>query len=87
MIMERYRKAMTSASLPLLPSFASSISALMPQQGMFMISTAVSYTHLKQRQQGIAIYRLQGNQQEQEERQVYQELEIGKMCIRDRNRP
>ena len=31
----------------------------------------------KQRQQGTAIYRLQGNQQEQEERQVYQELEIG----------
>ena len=36
---------------------------------------AVAYD--KQRQQGTAIYRLQGNQQEQEERQVYQELEIG----------
>lgn len=36
---------------------------------------AVAYD--KQRQQGTAIYRLQGNQQEQEERQVYQKLEIG----------
>ena len=36
---------------------------------------AVAYD--KQRQQGTAIYRLQGNQQEQENRQVYQELEIG----------
>ena len=42
-IMERYRKAMTSAALPLLPSFASSISALMPQQGMFMISTVTGF--------------------------------------------
>ena len=46
-IMDRYRKAMTSTSLPLLPSFASSISALMPQQGMFMISTVTGFKLLR----------------------------------------
>ena len=46
-IIDRYRKAMTSTSLPLLPSFASSISALMPQQGMFMISTVTGFKLLR----------------------------------------
>ena len=46
-IMDRYRKAMSSTSLPLLPSFASSISALMPQQGMFMISTVTGFKLLR----------------------------------------
>ena len=38
-VIERYRKAV--ASIPATPSssFSSSVSALMPQQGMFMIST------------------------------------------------
>ena len=44
---------------------------------------AVAYD--KQRQQGTAIYRLQGNQQEQEERQVYQKLEIARVRILSSN--
>jgi len=55
-IMERYRKAMTSASLPLLPSFASSISALMPQQGMFMISTVTGFKLLRLEEIGFFEY-------------------------------
>ena len=54
-IMERYRKAMSSASLPLLPSFASSISASMPQQVMFMINTVTEeigfFEYLKDKRQ------------------------------------
>lgn len=45
-VIERYRKAMTSTMLPP-PSFASSISALMPQQGMFMISTVTGFKLLR----------------------------------------
>ena len=55
-IMERYRKAMTSAALPLLPSFASSISALMPQQGMFMISTVTGFKLLRLEEIGFFEY-------------------------------
>ena len=55
-IMERYRKAMTSALLPLLPSFASSISALMPQQGMFMISTVTGFKLLRLEEIGFFEY-------------------------------
>lgn len=45
-VIERYRKAMTSTMFPP-PSFASSISALMPQQGMFMISTVTGFKLLR----------------------------------------
>ena len=55
-IMDRYRKAMTSTSLPLLPSFASSISALMPQQGMFMISTVTGFKLLRLEEIGFFEY-------------------------------
>ena len=55
-IMDRYRKAMTSAALPLLPSFASSISALMPQQGMFMISTVTGFKLLRLEEIGFFEY-------------------------------
>ncbi len=42
-VIERYRKAV--ASIPATPSssFSSSVSALMPQQGMFMISTVTGF--------------------------------------------
>ena len=55
-IMDRYRKAMSSTSLPLLPSFASSISALMPQQGMFMISTVTGFKLLRLEEIGFFEY-------------------------------
>ena len=55
-IIDRYRKAMTSTSLPLLPSFASSISALMPQQGMFMISTVTGFKLLRLEEIGFFEY-------------------------------
>ena len=44
---ERYRKAV--ASIPATPSssFSSSVSALMPQQGMFMISTVTGFKLLR----------------------------------------
>lgn len=45
-VIERYRKAMTSTMFPP-PSFASSISALMPQHGMFMISTVTGFKLLR----------------------------------------
>lgn len=45
-IIERYRKSMASGSLPY-PSFASSVSALLPQQGMFMISTVTGFKLLR----------------------------------------
>ena len=57
-IMDRYRKAMSSTSLPLLPSFASSISALMPQQGMFMISTVTGFKLLRLEEIGFFEYLL-----------------------------
>lgn len=55
-IMERYRKAMSSASLPLLPSFASSISASMPQQVMFMINTVTGFKLLRLEEIGFFEY-------------------------------
>ena len=55
-IMERYRKAMSSASLSLLPSFASSISASMPQQVMFMISTVTGFKLLRLEEIGFFEY-------------------------------
>lgn len=45
-IIERYRKSMAADSLPSL-SFASSVSALLPQQGMFMISTVTGFKLLR----------------------------------------
>ena len=46
-VIERYRKAV--ASIPAIPSssFSSSVSALMPQQGMFMISTVTGFKLLR----------------------------------------
>ena len=46
-VIERYRKAV--ASIPATPSssFSSSVSALMPQQGMFMISTVTGFKLLR----------------------------------------
>ena len=46
-VIERYRKDV--ASIPVAPSssFASSVSALMPQQGMFMISTVTGFKLLR----------------------------------------
>lgn len=44
-IIDRYRKMVTSTILPL--PFASSVSALMPQQGMFMINTVTGYKLLR----------------------------------------
>lgn len=46
-IIDRYRKAMNSTSVTSPPSFASSISMLMPQQGMFMISTVTGFKLLR----------------------------------------
>ena len=45
-VIERYRKAVRSAVVAP-PSFASSIIALMPQQGMFMISTVTGFKLLR----------------------------------------
>lgn len=45
-IIERYRKSMASDALPT-SSFASSVSALLPQQGMFMISTVTGFKLLR----------------------------------------
>lgn len=46
-IIDRYRKAMNNTSMTPPPSFASSISMLMPQQGMFMISTVTGFKLLR----------------------------------------
>lgn len=46
-IIERYRSAMNSTALTPPPSFASSISMLMPKQGMFMISTVTGFKLLR----------------------------------------
>ena len=55
-VIERYRKAV--ASIPATPSssFSSSVSALMPQQGMFMISTVTGFKLLRisERQAAVA---------------------------------
>ena len=45
-VIDRYRKAVRSAVV-VPPSFASSIIALMPQQGMFMISTVTGFKLLR----------------------------------------
>lgn len=55
-IIDRYRKAMsTSALLPPL-SFASSINALLPQHGMFMISTVTGFKLLRLEEIGFFEY-------------------------------
>ena len=53
-VIERYRKDV--ASIPVAPSssFASSVSALMPQQGMFMISTVTGFKLLRLEEIGIS---------------------------------
>lgn len=53
-IIDRYRKTVTSNSLPL--PFASSVSALMPQQGMFMINTVTGYKLLRLEEIGFFEY-------------------------------
>ena len=54
-IIERYRKTVTTALLSP-PSFASSITALMPQQGMFMISTVTGFKLLRLEEIGFFEY-------------------------------
>lgn len=54
-IIERYRKATATSLLPP-PSFASSISALMPQQGMFMIGTVTGFKLLRLEEIGFFEY-------------------------------
>lgn len=54
-IIERYRKAAAASLLPP-PSFASSISALMPQQGMFMIGTVTGFKLLRLEEIGFFEY-------------------------------
>lgn len=54
-IIERYRKSMTSVLTPP-PSFASSVSAVMPQQGMFMISTVTGFKLLRLEEIGFFEY-------------------------------
>ena len=46
LIIDRYRRTVASAQPPLI-SFASSIAALMPQQGVFMISTVTGFKLLR----------------------------------------
>lgn len=46
MIVERYRKAIATNLTPP-PSFAASVNALLPQQGMFMISTVTGFKLLR----------------------------------------
>lgn len=54
-VIDRYRKTMTSVALSP-PSFASSIAALMPQQGMFMISTVTGFKLLRLEEIGFFEY-------------------------------
>ena len=54
-VIDRYRKAMRSAVVAP-PSFASSIIALMPQQGMFMISTVTGFKLLRLEEIGFFEY-------------------------------
>lgn len=53
-IVDRYRKMVTLNILP--PPFASSVSALMPQQGMFMINTVTGYKLLRLEEIGFFEY-------------------------------
>ena len=54
-VIDRYRKAVRSAVVAP-PSFASSIIALMPQQGMFMISTVTGFKLLRLEEIGFFEY-------------------------------
>ena len=54
-VIDRYRKAVRSAVVAS-PSFASSIIALMPQQGMFMISTVTGFKLLRLEEIGFFEY-------------------------------
>ena len=54
-VIDRYRKAVRSAVV-VPPSFASSIIALMPQQGMFMISTVTGFKLLRLEEIGFFEY-------------------------------
>lgn len=55
-VIDRYRKTVSSAALAAPPSFASSITALMPQQGMFMISTVTGFKLLRLEEIGFFEY-------------------------------
>ena len=55
-IIDRYRKVISTSTLLPPPSFASSISALMPQHGMFMISTVTGFKLLRLEEIGFFEY-------------------------------
>lgn len=55
-IIERYRKAIATSALLPPPSFASSVNAIMPQQGMFMISTVTGFKLLRLEEIGFFEY-------------------------------
>lgn len=55
-IIDRYRKAMSTSALLPPPSFASSINALLPQHGMFMISTVTGFKLLRLEEIGFFEY-------------------------------
>ncbi|WP_294548813.1 LytTR family DNA-binding domain-containing protein [uncultured Bacteroides sp.] len=55
-IIDRYRKAMSTSSLLPPSSFASSINALLPQHGMFMISTVTGFKLLRLEEIGFFEY-------------------------------
>lgn len=55
-VIDRYRKTASSAALSAPPSFTSSITALMPQHGMFMISTVTGFKLLRLEEIGFFEY-------------------------------
>ena len=55
-IIDRYRKAMSTSALLPPPAFASSINALLPQHGMFMISTVTGFKLLRLEEIGFFEY-------------------------------
>ena len=55
-IIDRYRKAMSTSALLPPPSFAPSINALLPQHGMFMISTVTGFKLLRLEEIGFFEY-------------------------------
>lgn len=55
-IIDRYRKAMSTSALLPPPSFASSVNAIMPKQGMFMISTVTGFKLLRLEEIGFFEY-------------------------------
>lgn len=55
-IIDRYRKAMSTSALLPPPSFASSVNAIMPKQGMFMINTVTGFKLLRLEEIGFFEY-------------------------------